>query len=146
MNSDVKHELIELALPINAAFVSAARLTASSIANRMGFDIEAAEDIKAAVSESCIYFIKIFENNSSIIEEDEENSNSFKISFLMDENELIIKIISNFKANKALVVDPDNIALIMIKALMNHVEISVNENAQFVLHMLKKLEQNSLTL
>ena len=43
-------ESVELTLPINAAYISAARLTASSIANRLGFGIEEVEDIKTAVS------------------------------------------------------------------------------------------------
>ena len=51
-------EKIELTLPVNAAYVSAARLTASSISNRMGFNIEEIEDIKVAVSEACIFLIR----------------------------------------------------------------------------------------
>lgn len=145
MNNDIKQELIELALPINAAYVSAARLTSSSIANRMGFDIEDVEDIKAAVSEACTYFIKTFESNEKQNKLDED-INSFKISFLMDEHELIIKILSHYKVTSESISDLDNIALIMMKALMDDVELCVDENSNFVLHMLKKLEQNSLAL
>ena len=51
-------DLIQLSLPLNAAYVSAARLTASSVANRMGFSTDEIEDIKAAVSEACTFIIK----------------------------------------------------------------------------------------
>lgn len=50
-------ESIELSLPVNPAYVSAARLTASTIANRMMFDVDEIEDVKAAVSEACAYII-----------------------------------------------------------------------------------------
>ncbi|MGE5613491.1 MAG: ATP-binding protein [Bacillota bacterium] len=44
---------ISLALPCKAEYVSAARLTVSGIASRIGLDIETVEDIKVAVSEVC---------------------------------------------------------------------------------------------
>jgi serine/threonine-protein kinase RsbW len=49
---------IVLSLPINPAYVSAARLTASSIANRIGFGIDEIEDVKMAVSEACTFVIR----------------------------------------------------------------------------------------
>lgn len=42
-----------LVLPTKNEFVSTARLTASSVANRIGFNIDEIEDIKVAVSEVC---------------------------------------------------------------------------------------------
>ena len=51
-------ERIELSLPANAAYVSTARLTASSIASRLEFDFDEVEDIKAAVSEACTYILR----------------------------------------------------------------------------------------
>jgi len=53
-----KPENIELSLPINAAYVPSARLTASSIADRLGYDIDEMEEIKSAVSEACNYIIR----------------------------------------------------------------------------------------
>ncbi len=46
-------ENITLSLPSKAEYVSVARLTASVIANNMGFNIEEVEDIKVAVGEAC---------------------------------------------------------------------------------------------
>ncbi len=54
----LQKEVIELCLPKNPAYVATARLTASSIAIRAGFDVTEIEDIKAAVSEGCAYLIK----------------------------------------------------------------------------------------
>ncbi len=45
-------DYIEMKLPAKSDYVSVARLTASGIANRMGFDYEAIEDLKVAVSEA----------------------------------------------------------------------------------------------
>lgn len=42
-----------LILPAKSEYVSTARLTASSVANRVGFNIDEVEDIKVAVSEVC---------------------------------------------------------------------------------------------
>jgi serine/threonine-protein kinase RsbW len=44
---------VMLVLPLKTEFVSTARLTASSVANRIGFNIDEVEDIKVAVSEVC---------------------------------------------------------------------------------------------
>ena len=44
---------VMLVLPSKTEFVSTARLTASSVANRIGFNIDEVEDIKVAVSEVC---------------------------------------------------------------------------------------------
>lgn len=52
-------ECIELVLPFKAEYVSVARLTVSGIANRIGFDIEAIEDIKVAVSEVCSKLVQV---------------------------------------------------------------------------------------
>jgi serine/threonine-protein kinase RsbW len=44
---------VTISLPSKSEYVSVARLTASVIANGMGFDIEDVEDIKVAVGEAC---------------------------------------------------------------------------------------------
>ena len=46
-------ETIKLSVPGNPKFVSTIRLAVSSMANHAGFDVEAIEDIKVAVSEAC---------------------------------------------------------------------------------------------
>jgi serine/threonine-protein kinase RsbW len=48
---------ITLTLPAKPEYVSVARLTASAVANRTGFAIDAIEDFKVAVSEAAIYLM-----------------------------------------------------------------------------------------
>ncbi len=50
---------IELVLPFKAGYVSVARLVASGVGSRIGFDIEAIEDIKVAISEVCNKLVSI---------------------------------------------------------------------------------------
>lgn len=108
-----KNEMIELSLPANAAYVSAARLTASSIANRLGFDIDETEDVKAAVSEACAMLIKL--SPAGIVKH-------FKIIFSPGVKSLTVRI----RAGHGIDLTPDEgeMSLIMIRALMDTVEIS----------------------
>lgn len=45
------YDSVTLILPAKSEYVSTARLTVSSVANRIGFNIDEVEDIKVAVSE-----------------------------------------------------------------------------------------------
>ena len=56
------YDSIEIALPMKAQYVSVARLAASGIAARIGFDIDAIEDIKVSIAEVCNKLIKFKEN------------------------------------------------------------------------------------
>ena len=50
-------ETLKLSVPCDARYVSTVRLAVSSVASLAGFDIEAIEDIKIAVSEACTNII-----------------------------------------------------------------------------------------
>src|SRR5690625_1044177 len=59
-------DYIEMKLPAKSDYVSVARLTLSGIASRMGFDYEAIEDLKVAVSEATTNVVShAYENNES---------------------------------------------------------------------------------
>ena len=107
-----KNEVIELSLPVNAAYVSAARLTASSIANRLGFDIDETEDVKAAVSEACTLLIKLAPTGTV---------KHFKVIFDPGTELLTVRIHAQ---GIDLTSDEDGMSLMMIRALMDSVEIS----------------------
>ncbi len=126
------NEQIKLTLPINAAYVSAARLTASSVANRLNFDIEEIEDIKVAVSEACAY----------IIRENSFNSNGdFKIEFDLSADKIKITLSIEVNDNK-FEVDDAEMSLLVIKAVMD--SFSVNcENGIFNMIIEKKHIQTS---
>ena len=53
-----KRDQIELRVPSKSEYVSVVRLTASGIANRLGFSYEDIEDIKVAVAEACVNCIQ----------------------------------------------------------------------------------------
>jgi len=56
---------VELSIPMRAEYVSIARLTAAGVANRLGFDIDAIEDIKVSISEVCNRIINTQNNYSA---------------------------------------------------------------------------------
>ncbi len=134
MNNNAENqECIRLSLPINSAYVSAARLTASSIANRMGFEIDEIEDVKAAVSEACTFIIKTFLP---------QKDSDFQVVFNMSADTVRITISTGDTLNDF---NPDEeMGLIMIKALMDSFEI-IQADGTFAINMTKQHQQNLYT-
>lgn len=128
-NNDIEN--IELSLPVNAAYVSAARLTASSIANRLGFDVDEIEDIKAAVSEACTYIIK-----KSV----ESKTNVFKLTFCLEDGYL--EILLNSDINIVLSETQEEMSLLMIKALMDKLHIDMISGDCIQMKMTKRHKIN----
>lgn len=131
MRNDVmsgKTENIELTLPVNAAYVSAARLTASSISNRMGFNIEDIEDIKAAVSEACVFLIK---------ECTGAGKDKFQISFCLHDEMLEITLSASSMKLVSETPDEDGLGIKMIQAMMDNLTITAVDNTA-VIKMTKK--------
>jgi serine/threonine-protein kinase RsbW len=126
-------EKIELTLPVNAAYVSAARRTASSIANRLGFDIDEIEDIKAAVSEACIYIIK---------KAAESRTNLFKLTFYMAEGYLEILLGSDVSMPSSDLAA--EMSLLMIKALMDVLELKMVDGDCIEVKMLKQHKKSAI--
>lgn len=122
------NDIIELTLPLKAEYVSVARLTASAIANRIGFDIETIEDIKVSVAEVCN---KLIQTGSKLT----ENYNIiFKVSFdtiyiVFDSEDKSLRCIFNS--------DESELGLSIIHALMDDVEICSDK---FILSISKVLE------
>ncbi len=132
MNSEnMEKESIKLSLPVNAAYVSAARLTASSIANRIGFDIDEIEDIKAAVSEACTYIIKKLSQDKLL---------DYNINFHLFDKTLQIDI----KIDSTLdLVEKDNeMSIMMIKALMDEISVDTVGNNATLIKMVKNHKRN----
>ena len=122
-NPNAEQDCIQLSLPLNAAYVSAARLTASSVANRMGFSTDEIEDIKAAVSEACTFVIK----KTSV-----DSAGNFLIQFSMSSEIMCV----NIHTSGTLSQEDDEMSLIMIKALMDQFIIKTDDN-KTVLSMIK---------
>lgn len=119
---------ISLTLPIDPAYVSAARLTASSVANRMGFDIDEIEDIKAAVSEASTYIIKHSKPKANT---------DLQINFDMDDDKMTISIL--VENINEIDIDANDMGFIMIKALIDEFELkNVKEESALHIIMVKK--------
>lgn len=110
-------ENIELTLPVNSAYISAARLTASSIANRLGFGIEEVEDIKTAVSEACTFIIAKLSGNQY----------PFKLMFSPMQNYVSISLHVPCKLNLQMM--EQETSMLMIRALVDEVNIEEFDNA-----------------
>ena len=121
----MSNENIELTLPVNAAYISAARLTASSIANRLGFGIEEIEDIKTAVSEACTFIIERLSGKSQ---------SPFKLMFVPKENCVNIIFDVNGYIDSELI-DKET-SILMIKALMDDMSFE-NQEDNFVISITK---------
>lgn len=124
MSNDNK---INLTLPVDAAYVSTARLTASSIANRMGFGIDEIEDIKAAVSEAGTYIVKNYSTTQD---------NNLDITFTI--NDIFMEILIKVNKPEKISVNNDDMSLIMIKALMTEFEITFSDNNYLKIKMVKE--------
>ncbi len=123
-------DVIELTLPFKAEYVSIARLTASGIANRIGFDIEAIEDIKVAVAEVCN---KLVNTGSKLAE-------SFKIIFGVSADSVQITFDCRDKSLRCIFGEEENeLGLSIITALMDDVELCKDD---YILSISKALEGN----
>jgi len=130
-------ENITLSLPSKAEYVSVARLTASVIANNMGFNIEDVEDIKVAVGEAC--------NNAVLHGKCDQDR--FHIDFEVYEEEftVIVKDTGNgfdFIEYK----EPDlnnprenGLGLFIMKSLMDDVEVTSSIEDGTCIRMVKKI-------
>lgn len=126
-----KVEKIEMSLPFKAEYVSVARLTVSGIAARMGFDIEAVEDIKVALSEVC----------SKLVTAGSKSADRYVIIFVMHMKKIEIliqcedrKLASLFGKND------DELGISIIEALMD--SFKVNKEDPYILSMSKAIKGN----
>lgn len=117
MRNTAQDDCIKLSFPVNAAYVSSARLTASSVANRMGFDIDEIEDIKTAVSEACTFVIKTLTAAAGV---------NFEISFSLIGDEIKIVIATQGTAS-ATNSEEINLSLVMIRALVDEFNLADTE-------------------
>ena len=126
MHETTGSNCIKLSFPVNAAYVSSARLTASSIANRMDFDIDEIEDIKTAVSEACTYIIKALTTNMR---------SNFEINFVLGKSSMDIVITVKGIFDPA---QSDDMSLMMIKALVDSFKIDKTDDGGVAITMTKK--------
>lgn len=120
---------IELILPFKAEYVSTARLLASGVANRIGFDIEVIEDIKVAISEVC----------NKLVQLGSKKTQSYKISFNVFTDKLSVTFECDDKSLRCVFgSEEDELGISIINALMDEVELCSQND--YILSMTKVLE------
>lgn len=120
---ELMKENVSISLPFKPEYVSVGRLTASIIANQMGFNIEDIEEIKVAVGEAC--------NNAIIHGKNKCEDDNYKISFNITDDKFIAIVEDKgkgFEADKC--PEPNlcepkegGLGIFIIKSLMDEVQI-----------------------
>lgn len=127
----MKTNSIELVLPLKAEYVSIARLTASGVASRIGFDIEAVEDIKVAISEVC----------SKLVSAGDPSGQNCRIVFELSPASLQITFFSEDQSLRGIFDDSgDELGISILTALMDEIDFCPGKN--YLLSMTKSLEEN----
>ncbi len=107
-------ENILITLPKKSEYISTLRLTTSSIASKINFNIDSLEDIKMLISEICIFLIKNFEKKEKPLE----------IKYILKENKIEINI-TDTNLEK-IEFDEENMSIMIVKSLSDKVEIKEN--------------------
>ena len=128
---NTEYDNIELTLPFKAEYVSVARLVSSSIASRIGFDIDTIEDIKVAIAEVCNKFVQVgsqaVENYKIVFE---VSSDKFRVLFYCDDSSLGC-IFGDGN---------EELGVSIMSALMDDVDFCTNN--EYLLSMSKVLREN----
>lgn len=119
---------IELVLPFKAEYVSTARLVASGVASRVGFDIETIEDIKVAIAEVC----------NKLVQVGSQQVESYRVIFRVASNKLSVIFDCEDRSLKCIFGAEDELGVSIINALMDEVEFCSEGNN--ILLMSKGLE------
>ncbi|WP_347561291.1 ATP-binding protein [Senegalia massiliensis] len=129
---------IKLSMPNKAEYVSLIRLTASSIANRIGFNIDEIDDIKVAIGEACANAIRHGCKNIN---------DTYDIEFFAHNDKIEIQIKDTGKEKANVCIKEPNIeelsegglGLFIIRTLMDDVKIKTTEGKGTIIRMMKML-------
>lgn len=130
------NDIISISLPTKSEYVSIARLTASVVANKVGFDVEDIEDIKVTVGEAC---------NNAVLHGKE--SGSFTLNFIAESDRMVIEVVDcgdGFEISDYQEPDLDNpkengLGLFIMKSLMDEVLVNTSKGCGTKLRMTKNL-------
>jgi serine/threonine-protein kinase RsbW len=128
MNSDT----ITLLIPVKAEYAGVARLTVSALASNIGFDYDAIEDIKVAVSE---VLAKIVEKKPA--------DDRISLNFDCCNNSITIRFnISDENITDIFDTDDSSFALAIIRSLMD--EIDMRKKGNTIVTMKKSIGEGNL--
>lgn len=131
-------EHIRISLPGKPEYVSIARLTASVIANQMGFNIDDVEDIKVAVGEAC--------NNAVLHGRSQEEI--FEVQFEVQDSRMVIEVRDNgtgfdldeYQAPEPGELKENGLGIFIMKTLMDEVDFIPVQNNGTTIRLVKELQ------
>jgi len=118
----IMNDSIKLIIPCKPEYVGTVRLTISSVASKAGFDVEAIEDMKIAVSEVCSNIIR----HSKLNEKDQ-----YHVTCELADGKLVILVEdegAGFDTDKYVEYDEEKLGenglgLTIVRALMDEVNL-----------------------
>jgi serine/threonine-protein kinase RsbW len=133
-----------LSVPGKAEYVSTVRLAVSSLAVKSGFDVEAIEDIKVAVSEACSNILC----HSNIGEE-----HLYRVECTLSKGRIEITVVDDgdgFDTNSYEEPNPDclqvgGLGIYIIKALMDEVYVDSHDGTGTLIRMIKRVDAGDST-
>jgi serine/threonine-protein kinase RsbW len=142
MNDYTSPEMIELSIPHRSEYVSMIRLTVTSIASRMGFDIEEIEDIKVALSEAC---------SNAILHGGCGEEENFLVQFIREPKRLVISVsdfgkgycVQSLQEPSAEELNEGGLGIFIIKSLMDDVKIKSGSSQGTSITMIKNLREDA---
>jgi serine/threonine-protein kinase RsbW len=131
-------DTMTLSVPGKAEYVSTVRLAVSSLAAKSGFDIEAIEDIKVAVSEACSNILCHSNIGSEYIYlvECTLHDNKFEVSVTDDGVGFDAE---NYKEPDPGCLQEGGLGIYIIKALMDDVRVTSGDGTGTVIRMTKNI-------
>jgi serine/threonine-protein kinase RsbW len=121
MRRETMGDLLKFSIPGKPEYVGVVRLAISSAANCAGFDMEAIEDIKVAVSEAC----------TNVVTHGISDNNCYEVECRIEDNKIIILVtddcggydLENYKEPCIGEPKEGGLGIFIIKALMDEVVI-----------------------
>ncbi len=114
-------DLLKFSIPGKPEYVRVVRLAVSSVANCAGFDLEAIEDIKVAVSEAC----------TNVVRHGDKDENCYEVECTIEADRFIILVtdtcggydMNDYREPCACEMKEGGLGIFIIKALMDEVDI-----------------------
>lgn len=134
----------KLMVPGKPEYVSAVRLAVSSLANNVGFDIEAIEDIKVAVSEACTNIVR-----HGNVEQVEKDIVEYEVACEICDDKITISVedngtgydTENYKEPELPVEEAGGLGIFIIRTLMDEVEVESEIGIGTHIKMVKYIQE-----
>ncbi|MBO4235775.1 MAG: ATP-binding protein [Firmicutes bacterium] len=128
---------LKFTIPGKPEYMTMIRLATSSIASEAGFDLDATEDIKAAVTEAC---------KTVSCHGNEGFSDKYEIEFAVDPGTIEITVIDacekhaleKMSEHCANCPQENDISMVMLRSLMNCVKVGQDEEGHKFINMVKR--------